>query len=62
MFKTKWLSLDMFHTKIIDLFQNNNIEEISNRGRDYVQKNFTWDKVTEQFLNEMNSVKNLFET
>ena len=58
----QYVDLEDFHTKIIDLFQNNSIQEISNRGRDYVQKNFTWDKVTEQFLNEMNSMKNLFET
>ena len=61
-YTVQYVDLEDFHAKIIDLFQNNNIEKISNRGRDYVQKNFTWDKVTEQFLNEMNSMKNLFGT
>lgn len=61
-YTVQYVDLEDFHTKIIDLFQNSSIKEISNRGRDYVQKNFTWDKVTEQFLNEMNSMKSHFKT
>ncbi|MGY5146767.1 MAG: glycosyltransferase [Candidatus Nitrosopumilus sp. bin_7KS] len=52
-------NLTDFHTKIIDLFKNDSIAEIEKNGRDYVQKNFTWNKVTEKFLNQMNSMKNI---
>jgi glycosyltransferase involved in cell wall biosynthesis len=55
----QYANLNDFNTKIIDLLKNDNIVKIEKNGRDYVQKNFSWNKVTDQFLNEINSMKNI---
>ena len=55
----QYTNLNDFHTKIIDLLNSDDLIDIENKGRDYVQKNFTWNKVTEQFLKELDSIKNI---
>ena len=56
----QYSNLENFPKIIIDLLKNPNLDEIGKRGRDYIQKNFTWEKVTEQFLKEISLMKNHF--
>lgn len=39
-----------FDKHIIELLQKSSLDEIGKRGRDYVEKNFTWTTVTEKIL------------
>jgi glycosyltransferase involved in cell wall biosynthesis len=54
----QYADLENFHTKIIDLINSNNLDDISDRGRKYVQQNFTWEKVTQKFINELSQMNN----
>jgi glycosyltransferase involved in cell wall biosynthesis len=44
--------LEDFHKNIISLLKSDMLEDIGKRGREYVEKNFTWNKVTERMVNE----------
>lgn len=50
--------LEDFDKKIISLINNDNLENIGKRGRDYVEKNFTWNKVAQSMLNEFSKFLN----
>ena len=50
--------LEDFEKNIILLLNNSDLENIGRRGREFVQRNFTWEKVTERILNEFHSLVN----
>ena len=49
-------SLDLFTGKIIELLKNDSLDEIGQRGREFVGKNFTWDSVTRKMLSEFDNM------
>ena len=44
--------VEEFDKKIISLLKQNSLEQMGARGREYVEKNYTWTKVTERILAE----------
>ena len=51
--------LEDFDEKIVSLLQNNSLETMGSMGREFVIKNFTWNKVAEKILNDFsNLIKN----
>ena len=49
-------SLDLFTGKMIELLKNDSLDEIGQRGREFVGKNFTWDSVTRKMLSEFDNM------
>tara|TARA_B000000460_G_scaffold77122_1_gene53603 strand:+ start:93 stop:1283 length:1191 start_codon:yes stop_codon:yes gene_type:complete len=49
-------SLDLFTGKMIELLKNDSLDEIGQRGREFVGKNFTWDSVTKKMLSEFDNM------
>ena len=49
-------SLDLFTGKMIELLKNDSLDEIGQRGREFVGKNFTWDSVTRRMLSEFDNM------
>ena len=49
--------LDNFEQNIISCLQNNLLEEIGNRSRNFVEEHFTWEIVAEKMLNEFEKMK-----
>ena len=49
-------SLDLFTSKMIELLKNDSLDEIGQRGREFVGKNFTWDSVTRKMLSEFDNM------
>ena len=49
-------SLDLFTDKMIELLKNDLLDEIGQRGREFVGKNFTWDSVTRKMLSEFDNM------
>ena len=49
-------SLDLFTGKMIELLKNDSLDEIGQRGREFVGKNFTWDRVTRKMLSEFDNM------
>ncbi|MFB5620437.1 MAG: glycosyltransferase [Nitrosopumilus sp.] len=49
--------LEDFEKNIISLLNNPNLEEIGKRGREFMIKNFTWEKVTEKILEEFDKLQ-----
>jgi len=51
--------LEDFDEKIVSLLQNNSLETMGDMGREFVIKNFAWNKVAEKILNDFsNMIKN----
>lgn len=48
--------VEEFDKKIISLLKQNSLEQMGKRGREYVEKNYTWTKVTERILKEFSSL------
>ncbi|MDE1817944.1 MAG: glycosyltransferase [Thaumarchaeota archaeon] len=51
-----YCQVDEFDKKIILLLKQNSLEQMGLRGREYVEKNYTWTKVTEKILEEFESL------
>ena len=49
-------SLDLFTGKMIELLKNDSLDEVGQRGREFVGKNFTWDSVTRKMLSEFDNM------
>ncbi len=49
-------SLDLFTGKMIELLKNDSLDEVGQRGREFVGKNFTWDSVTRRMLSEFDNM------
>jgi len=49
--------LNDFEQNIISYLQNNHLEEIGNRSRNFVEEHFTWEIVAEKMLNEFEKIK-----
>ena len=47
-----YAELDDFEEKIISLLNNENLQEIGNNSRKFVEEHFTWDIVAKKILNE----------
>jgi glycosyltransferase involved in cell wall biosynthesis len=47
--------LNNFESQIISLLNNNDLENFGNRGRKFVEENYTWENVTNLFLNNFKS-------
>ncbi len=48
--------LQDFEKNILSLLSDPELDKIGKRGRDFVEKNFTWEKVTEQILKEFENL------
>jgi|TARA_B110000495_G_scaffold195972_1_gene204210 glycosyltransferase involved in cell wall biosynthesis len=46
----KYANLDDFHKMIINMIEDKNIQEIGDRGREFVKNDFTWEKISEKIL------------
>lgn len=48
--------VEEFDKNIISLLKQNSLEQLGRHGREYVEKNYTWTKVTERILYEFSSL------
>jgi len=47
-----YANLEDFESKIVQLLNNSSLETFGNKGREFVETNFTWESVSNKFLNE----------
>lgn len=48
--------VEEFDKKIISLLKQNSLDQMGAHGREYVEKNYTWTKVTERILSEFSTL------
>ena len=51
-----YCDLEKFDQKIIEILKNDSISEIGHSGREYIETNFTWDKITTKMLDEISEM------
>ena len=53
-----YANLEQFESEIISLLNNESLENLGKKGREYVEANYTWENVATRFLKEFETILN----